>query len=313
MLKKFWGFLRPNPFDALLKKASKENKSRFLIAWNRGLGDIPLGLFALIYRIRSWIPHASIFFLTRSDLAPAFEMLQNIYVLISKEWKRGQPIDISQALEKHQLSIDFFDLVWEKLDPTNWFKWQKGKLVPKLNWNPKWDALSDHYHLKENQIYIGVHVDTETGMHYGYEKNWPLIHWQQLFKKIEEETKANILLFGLKPSSPFLMKSVIDLRGKTTFFEMLSIIKNKCLCVVAPDSGVLSIVYYLYAYFPLRLISLWADPKQGILRQNVSSPNKYLNHIPLIAKEKQMDTISVDRVFKGLFDDREKKTPSYHC
>ena len=311
MLKKIWDFLRPNPFDALLKKATKENKSRFLVVWNRGLGDIPLGLFALVYRIRLWIPHASIFFLTRSDLAPAFEMLTHVHVLVAKNWKRGQSIDIHRALKNHQLSADFFDVIWEKLDPTSWFKWQIRQLVPKLNWNSKWDLLYKRYRFKENQIYIGVHVDTETGRYYGYEKNWPLTYWQHLFKRITEETKANILLFGLKPSSSFLMKSIIDLRGKTTLFEMLSIIKNRCLCMIAPDSGVLSIVYYLSTSFPLRLISLWADPKQGILRQNVISPNKDLKHIPLIAKKGRIDSISVDRVFKAIFNDQKEKTSSY--
>ena len=98
------------------------------------------------------------------------------------------------------------------------------------------------------------------------------------------------------------MEGLIDLRGETTLHEMLSIIKNRCSYLIAPDSGVLSLTYYIDVTFPLKVISLWADPKQGILKQNVASPNPELVHAPLIGKKGDISSITVDEVCE-LFND----------
>lgn len=303
MLKKMWESLRPNPFDALLKKAASENKSRFLVVWNRGLGDVPLGLYALVHRVRIYIPHASITFLTRPDLVPAFEMLGHVHVLSCPNWVRGKNFDVAETLKQHQLSNDLFDVILEKPDPTKWFKWQLGTLTPHLKWQDKWDVLADRYSLKKGETYIGVHVDTETGDYYGYEKNWPLMSWQELFKKIQAGQKGKVILFGMQKEPAFLMDHIIDLRGETTVFEMLSVIKNYCRYLVVPDSGVLSIAYYVSAEFPLRVVSLWADPRQGVLRQKVASPNSKFEHIPLIGQNDCIANISPESTYRALFND----------
>lgn len=300
-MKKLLDAIRPNPFDKLLKKMAYEEKGRFLVIWNRGLGDIPLGLYALVHRIRTFIPNASITFLTRKDLEKAFSMLGGVQVLIGETWKRGELFNIEETLKEHDLSTNMFDVVLEKPDPTRWLKWQLGTLVPKLIWQEEWDALIDKYELDPNETYIGCHVQTETGVYYGYEKNWDLPSWRDLFKKIQEEKKGKILLFGMEKTPAFLMENVIDLRGKTDLFEMLSLIKNRCRYLVAPDSGVLSFSYYVDASFPIRVVSLWADPHQGVLRQNVRSPNSQFEHIPLRGKNNNVANISVSTVYHSLF------------
>jgi ADP-heptose:LPS heptosyltransferase len=301
MLKKVWGAVRPNPLDRLLKKFVKENKSRFLIAWNRGLGDIPLGLYGLIHRIRSFIPNASITFLTRSDLADIFAMLEGVYVLVGSKWERGKDASIEECLKEHNLSPNMFDVILERPDPTRWLKWQLGTITPKLIWREEWDAFASPFALDQEKVYVGAHVQTETGQYYGYEKNWSLPLWRDLFKRITSEKGLNILLFGLHPSPAFMMDGIIDLRGKTSLFEMLALIKNHCQYLIAPDSGVLSIAYYLNTSFPLRLISLWADPRQGVLRQKVESPNPQLQHIPLIGKSENVSNITINEVYHALF------------
>lgn len=301
MLKKLINSFRPNPFDKLLKQMEKEGKSRFLVVWNRGLGDIPLGLYALIYRIRSYIPRASITFITRKDLADLFTMLDDVKVIVGRAIVRGKPVDVEEALKEHQLSTNMFDVVLEKPDPTRWLKWQLGTLTPKLTWNNEWDALIDKYDLDPNETYIGCHVQTETGVYYGYEKNWDLPSWRNLFKKIQEEKKGKILLFGMENKPAFLMEEVVDLRGKTTVFEMLSLIKNRCRYLVVPDSGVLSVAYYVEASYPIRVVSLWADPRQGVLRQKVDSPNPQFEHIPFHGKNDNVANISTDSVYNALF------------
>src|SRR5581483_4776374 len=299
MFKKLWGKYGINPLDSLLKRAARKGSYRFLICWNRGLGDIPLGLYALSHRIRQFIPHAQITFMTRSDLLDGFKMLDGVKAVADTEWKRGVPFDLNQALMNTGLRRVDFDIVLESPDPTRWLMWQLGKLVPKLSWDVSWDDLCERFLLDPRKRYIGVHVQTETA--YAYEKNWPLEYWKECLKKVYSEYGIEVILFGFSPHPPIEGKGIVDLRGRTSLFEMLSIIKNRCNYLLVPDSGVLSIAYYLDVAFPIDIVSLWADPKQGVLKQNVLSPNPLLRHCALIAKNKDLRTVSVESAIQSLF------------
>ncbi len=293
---------RVNPLDSQLKRAKKNDLHRFLILWNRGLGDIPLGLYALTHRIREYIPDAEITFVTRADLVDGFKMLAGVDVVADPEWKRGTPVDLDKTLLNTGLARRDFDVILERPDPTNWLTWQLGKLTPKLNWNAEWDAFCERFSLDPQKKYVGVHVQTETN--YAYEKNWPILHWKEFFKKAHEEQGVDIILFGFSPNPAFEGEGIIDLRGKTSLYEMLSIVKNRCQYLLVPDSGLLSITYYIDATFPINVVSLWADPKQGVLRQNVASPNSQLRHHPLIAENKDLKTVSVESAARLLFSGR---------
>lgn len=274
-------------------------KKKFLLCWNRGLGDLPLGLYGLCFHIRKVVPNAQIYFLTRNDLAKAFKLLPQVEVFIDKTWKRGTSIDIDYSLKQLSIKKESFDVIIEKPDPTRWLVRDIGKMIPKLVWKKEWDFLSYPFSLPSQCI--GIHVNTETDLYYGYEKNWPISHWRDLFETITRRGKR-ILLFGLQSQDQWMNSEyIIDLRGKTTIFEAIAIIKNHCTTLIAPDSGVLSLIYYLDSDFPLKVISLWADPKQGILRQRVASPNRYLNHIPLIAAKQNLKNIKVSHLEKVLF------------
>lgn len=288
-----------NPFDSLLKRTAKKGLGRFLICWNRGLGDIPLGLYALVHRIRHYIPNAQITFMTRSDLADGFKLLSGVNVASDPEWKRGTAFDLDKSLLNTGLLRTDFDVILERPDPTHWLMWQIGKLTPKLHWDPKWDILCHRFNLNPEKKYLGVHVQTETS--YSYEKNWPAEYWKEFFKKARIEHGVDILLFGFAPIPAFEGEGIIDLRGKTSLFEMLSLIKNCCSYLIVPDSGVLSIAYYIDSSFPIDVVSLWADPRQGVLKQNVPSPNPFLRHYPLIASDKDLRTVSVEKALCALF------------
>jgi hypothetical protein len=59
--------------------------------------------------------------------------------------------------------------------------------------------------------------------------------------------------------------------------------------------------YFLNAPFSLKIVSLWADPNHGILKQNVPSPNPLLTHIPVISpNRKDAALISVARVLEAV-------------
>ena len=275
-----------NPFDRLIKRVKPRT---ILVLWNRGMGDIPLGLYAFVHRVRQFFPEAEMTFMTRSDLEEVFSMLDNVRIIVNKEWRRGEKGGVPPEIAAT------FDLVLEEVNPTKWFKWQLKKLTPRLKWEESWDVFADRFPLEKGIPYVGAHLSTETGGFYRYEKNWPLDKWKEVIR----QSPYPVILFGHKKEG--VIPGAIDLRGETTMIEMLAIIKNRCRMLLAPDSGILSVVYYVDAEFPLRVVSLWADPKQGVLRQGVASPNTRLQHIPLIGRKGDIAKIEVKEVMGALF------------
>ncbi|MFN3395441.1 MAG: glycosyltransferase family 9 protein [Thermodesulfovibrionales bacterium] len=289
-----------NEFDRLLKKEQNRKIKRILAPWNRGLGDIPLGLYAFIERAKVFIPDVEITFLTRTDLLEAFSLLEDVHVIPVPWWERGRQADVRGTLLKLGISEDTFDLVFDRINPTKWFPWQIGQLTPRLKWKADYDNLWRRFALDFSVPYIGAHISTETQQFYGYRKDWPLEKWRELFRVICKED-VRVILFGLKKDNSFKNNSfVMDLRGETGLLEMLSIIKNCCKVLIAPDGGILSIAYYLDVNFPITVISLWGDSHQGVLKQGVPSPNPGLFHVPLIGKNNDVTRISVEEVVEAL-------------
>jgi NDP-sugar pyrophosphorylase family protein len=281
----------PNRFDWMLKRTAKKGGRRILLGWNRGLGDIALGLYAMVQRIREFIPGAEITFITRENLREGFSMLDGVQTVIAPDWKRGGHSLIDAQFKKR------FDLVIEKPSPSDWVSWQRGKVVPRLKWDRSHEDLYQKFGLGDG-LYVGVQVSAETN--YGLWRNWPFDKWQELFNRLEK-MEVKVILFGFGDEPKFHNSNLIDLRGKTTLFELLSIIKNKVLGLVVPDSGISSFTYYLDDSFPIRHVTLWADPNHGILKQKAASPNPQLVHCPLIARNHDLTTISVDAVLENLF------------
>lgn len=285
----------PNPFDSKLKRCAKRDGKKILLCWNRGLGDIALGLYAMVQRIREYIPDAEITFLARENLLDGFSMLAGVKA-IGASWKRGERVSVK---DKN------YDLIIEQPNPTEWVRWQLGKVVPKLKWDPNHEDLWKKFELDADFTYIGVQVVAETT--YGLWRNWPVERWKELLDRLP--SRARLILFGTGKELPFSHEKAIDLRGKTSLFEMLSIIKNRCQAMILPDSGILSMVYYLDVSFPIQVISLWADPNHGILKQGVASPNPQLVHTPFIGGYRDLSAVTVDAVMDRLFP----REPLRHC
>lgn len=289
----------PNRLDWLCKRTAKRGGKKILLAWNRGLGDIALGLYAIVHRIRSLIPEAEISFLVRENLLDGFSLLEGVKAIPARGWKRGEPYDVEASLREMGRGPKEYDLIIPWPSPTDWVSWQHGTLVPRLSWKPEYDALWKRFGLEEDAIYIGVQASAETN--YGHWRNWPQNRWCEFFEELRLYPRARALLFGFGQEPRFESGQIIDLRGKTTLFELLSIIKNRCSHLIAPDSGILSMSYYLDSPFPLQIVSLWADPKHGILKQNVASPNPLLVHRPLIGSHRDCSTISAKQVLRAIF------------
>lgn len=289
MFKSLFRKLLPNPLDSLLKKS--KHKKKFLICWNRGIGDIALGLYAICERIRYFIKDAKITFLTRKDLESGFLLLDNVDV-ITTNWERGKKYKLEGPLSK-------FDVIIKNPDPSYWVKWQIGNLVPKLTWKKEFDDLHKKYtFFNKNFSYIGVQVSSDF---HSLNRDWPKCKWEELFKRsLIRDEKMKFIIFGKEKFLKFLnLPNVIDLRGKTSFLDVISIIKNRCGSVILPDGGILSILYFLNISFKIKVISLWQDI-QGVLKQKVKSPNKQMEHLPILSK-KDISKIRVSMVEGYLF------------
>lgn len=284
-MKKWWRKFR-NPLDEALKQGGR----RVLIGWNRGMGDLALGLYAVIHRVREKIPDAEITFVTRSGLVDAFQLLEGVNVIEETSWKRGQVPDLS--------GYRGYDIVIDQPSPTDWCRWQLGKLTPRLKWRKEWSGLWRRLGIPEGTNCIGVQVSAETD--YGTWRNWPAERWRELFARLGERPDTRIILLGLGKEEPFVGERILDLRGKTTLFELVSLIRERLSCVIAPDSGVLSLAYYLDAEFPLRVVSLWAGLHHGILKQGVPSPNPLLEHRPVFAPERELGRVSAAEVLQAI-------------
>ena len=285
--------LRGNELDRILERAARGGARRFLVFWNRGLGDIALGLYALFARIREAVPAAEITVLTRQDLAEAFVLFDVQRVIVDPELERGDRDGYARAVARLGVKAVDFDVVLDRPDPTGWLASQLGTVVPRLAWKPEHDALATRFPLGEGRVYVGTHVSAETARFYGYPKDWPTGSWRALFDELAGEP---CVLFGHAPEPRFDRAGLVDLRGRTTLLEMLAIVKNRCRVLVAPDSGVLTMAYYLDCAFPLTVVSLWSDPRQGVLKQGVASPNPLLRHVPLIGENEDVRRITVEEV-----------------
>lgn len=294
MFKKIKRRFFKNPFLKVIEKAKRRGGRTFLIAWNRGLGDIPLGLFAVVQKIKEEIEDAHITFLTRDGLLAGFSMLEGVSAIGVKSWSRGKNYSIRRSLKEAGV-LKRFDIIIKRPDPAYWVKWQIGKVVPRLFFDPKYDDLYKKFSLEDGKVYIGV--QTESSTEHSPWRDWPRERWEELFLRLEREKEVRIVIFGVG-GDRFQNGNVIDLRGRTSLFEMLSVIKGRCSYMILPDGGILSVLYYLDRSFPIEVISLWNDC-QGVLKQGVGSPNPGLVHFPIFDRD-----ISVDMVLERLYGDR---------
>ena len=291
-----------NTLDSLIARARRQGKHRFLIVWNYGLGDTALWAEPLCVRIRRRLPQAELTFLTRDDNADTFKLVRDVNVIADPLLKRKQEIDLEANLNRLGHSRDEFDYIIDQRYSTRWLYWAYKKHTPRLVWYDAWDGFSDKFNLKHH-AYIGIHIDSETGQFYSWNKNWSEQNWLSLIEVITTIYKKEIVLFGVRKDNHYIIPGVVDLRGKTSILDVLSIIKNRCEFLFAPDSGILSLAYYLDIPFELKIISLWCsfrfekwyDHGMGILMLG-PSPNPHLSHAFFMKKD--INHIHVDEVIE---------------
>lgn len=293
--------VRGTEFDRAVQHAARESRSEFVFGWNRGLGDIALGLVPLFLRIRARCPGSRITVYTRADLVQAFALTDADAVFGVPDAVRGQPIDPNAAAASMGSPLPAYATVFADPDPTRWLDGQRQAFPPVLHWNPEWDALADRFLSgAAPRLVIGAHVHSETAQHYGYVKDWPEASWRALLARYPQDSGVQWVLFGHAAASALPQANVLDLRGRTDFLELLAIIRKRCRVLVAPDSGILTVAYYLDGNFPLDIVSLWSDPRQGVLKQGCASPNPGLRHTALMGPQEDVRNLAVETVQRAV-------------
>lgn len=283
--------------DRAVRRAAGGSVSDFLFFWNRGLGDIALCLVPIFARVRRDVAGARIVVVTRPELAEPFALTDADSIVTIPDLPRGTKVTQADLRALPGLDRKRGTVVFEDPDVNRWLRGRRREFPPALRWDRAWDVLADRVPpAAVGEIYIGAHVSAETRQFYSYAKDWEPDSWRQLMTRLGDAPVVRWLLFGQSPEPRFGGPNVIDLRGKTSYLEMASIIKNRCRVLIAPDSGVLATAFYLDARFPLDVVSLWSDPRQGVLLQGCPSPNPLLRHIPLVGRDEQAANIGLDDV-----------------
>ena len=283
--------------DRAVRRAAKGPVCDFLFFWNRGLGDVALCLVPVFARVRRDVPGARIVVVTRPELAEPFALTDADSIVTIPDLLRGTKMTLAELRALPGLDLKRGAVVFEDPDVNRWLRGRRREFPPRLRWDRAWDALADRVPpAGVGEIYIGAHVSAETRQFYSYAKDWEPDSWRQLMLRLGDAPVVRWILFGQSPEPRFSRPNVIDLRGKTSYLEMASIIKNRCRVLIAPDSGVLVTAFYLDARFPLDIVSLWSDPRQGVLLQGCPSPNPLLRHIPLVGRDEQAANIALDDV-----------------
>jgi len=289
--------LRGTPFDRTLRDARAAGRRDFVFGWNRGLGDIALGLVPLFARIRESDPRGRITVYTRPDLAEPFALTDADAIHVVPGLARGTPVDLAGAARGTGTELPANAVLFADPDPTRWLDGQRQRHPPVLHWNAQWNALADAMLPPAgDEMVIGAHVNSETARYYGYVKDWPAAAWQALLSRFPAASGVRWVLFGNAPVPSLAGSNVVDLRARTSFLALLAAIRTRCRVLVAPDSGVLTAAYYLADDFPLDVVSLWSDPRQGILKQGCASPNPRLRHVPLFGRAEDVRNLEVEEV-----------------
>ena len=271
------------PYERALARGARAGATRIVYYWNRGLGDIALGLAPMFARAAERVPGAAIEVVTRAELAEPFRLTAAQAIHVVPGLERGDRLGADAACARLAVDPRPGALAIDAPDPTRWLAVARRPSLPRFRWSSAYDALAARVAAADDgRPWIAVHASTETAQHYRYVKDWPQDAWRALFDDVARRHDARFVLLGHARTPGLDAPNVIDLRGRTGFLEMLALVRTRCTALVAPDGGVLNAVYLLDAPFPITVVSLWSDPAQGLLKRRSPSPNPHLVHVPLV-------------------------------
>lgn len=289
------------PYERALADGVRRQYTRVVFYWNRGLGDIALGLVPMFARAAARLPHARLEVVTRAELAEPFRLTAARAIHVVPGLERAERISAATACARLPADPRQGALAIDAPDPTRWLAIARHPAPPRFHWSAEFDALAAPLVDRgDPRPWIAVHASTETAQHYGYVKDWPADAWRALFDAAARRHDVRFVLLGHARAPALDGPNVVDLRGRTGFLQMLALVRTRCCALIAPDGGILNAVYFLDAVFPLTVVSLWSDPRQGLLKRHVPSPNPRLVHVPLVGAGFDVRAIAPDDVLGTL-------------
>lgn len=289
------------PYERALAEGARRQCKRIVFYWNRGLGDIVLGLVPMFARAAARLPDAAIEVVTRAELAEPFRLTAASRIHVVPGLERAERIGAATACARLPADPRAGALAIDTPDPTRWLAVASNPAPPRFHWRAAFDGLAASFVDRgDARPWIAVHASTETAQHYGYVKDWPAEAWRALFDAAARRHDARFVLLGHGLEPALAGPNVIDLRGRTGFLQMLALVRTRCTALLAPDSGILNAVYFLDTAFPITVVSLWSDPRQGLLKHRAASPNPRLVHVPLVGAGDDVRTIAPDDVLAAL-------------
>lgn len=297
-----------DPFERALDAAAREHRDRVVFYWNRGLGDIALGLVPMFARVRERLPGAAIEVVTRTELVEPFRLTDAAAIHAVPGLVREGDIGADAACARLPVDPRAGALAIGRPDPTRWLAGARAPAPPRLRWNASLESLAAPFvDPTDTRPWIAVHAHTETARHYRTVKDWPADRWRALFAQAAVRSEARFVLLGHGREPALDGPNVVDLRGRTRFLELLALVRTRCRGLVAPDGGILNAVYFLDADFPITVVSLWADPRQGLLKNGAISPNPRLEHVAITAPGGDLGAIGAGEVLAALAPALERR------
>ncbi len=274
----------PNPFVQILKKL--KNDASIILFWNRGLGDIPLLMYPLLSIIRKNCHNAKITIITRKDLYEGFLLLDaSLTVFSSEKLIRKMPEPYSEILAELNLIPSNYDYIFYRPAAANWGRRERKGLICRLNWN---ETFFTPHEIKTTKPIAVLHINSETV--YKFEKNLAEEAWHYIIGDLKHKGYFVIAVGFSQNSGDFDVDQ--DLRGKTSLFELISLMINHKGLFIGPDSGLLNTLYYLDVQVGYHLISFWSNPRVGLLKQNTPSPNNLLKNDVILAPDENLSKLS---------------------
>ena len=260
--------------------APRERAGRrdFVFAWNRGLGDIALGLVPLFARIRAQDPrqphrgrHA------RRSGGGVRARRRGRDPRRARHWSARSPVDPSRRPMRRRASrCPLGDRVRRSRSDALARRAAAGVSAFACAGDAEWNALADDRCAAEPRR----HRDRRAR-----ELGDRAVLWLReglarrrvagAVRAVSASRNVRWLLFGnVRATTSSRRRTSSTCAGRRRSSSCSPSIRNRCRILVAPDSGVLTAAYYLADDFPLDVISLWSDPRQGILKQGCPSPNR---------------------------------------
>src|SRR4029453_11600982 len=183
--------------DRAVRRAAAGPRRVFLFFWNRGLGDIALGLVPVFARVRRDVPGARIIVVTRPELKEPFALTDADAVVTIAGLARGERVTLADLRAIAGLELDRCAAVFADPDVNRWLRGRRREFPPLLRFDPAWDAFADRLApAAAGEVYVGAHVSAETRQYYSYAKDWEPDSWRRLMASFDDAPGGRWILFG---------------------------------------------------------------------------------------------------------------------